>query len=511
MSFTGTNLPSLLLLMVGIICLLAGIRAIQLGTRTTYFRHRRDRVVAGWWLVGSAVILIFIGVFAYQPGKPLTPPAKETAAPSATTVPPTVTITPSPRAPVFTSTNEASIGPTGTSAPVIPLSIEALARSSVTPRASASVTEIFFSPEMDGQLAQNPSTTWRNPIRRMYAAFVYRDVTPGVQWTVLWMRDGEMIFFESYPWSRTDRGRAFSLWEPEFSYEMLPGEYEVHFFVGSTWLTSGRFSLSGQPAGPTVTLTPRPSRTPTPTPTQTWTPSITPSATPLPSSTPTRTATFTFTPRPTQTFTSTPTVTPLPPTSTSTSTPRPTSTATFTPTITHTPTITFTPTKTRTPIYTALPTNTPPYQHVTVYFIDQARLDAGLIPVEVGVKRYAESAADPIRVVLDAYFKGPGLVEKQNGLTNILNGFTGYREFSIEDGIAHVHLTGACEFSPLSYSIAQALMINIRQFPEVRGVRIYDEKDETRMLPGQLNAVPSCLGFSSLLYATNTPTVTPNP
>ena len=536
MNFFGTNLPSLLLVVVGAICFFAGLRAIQLGSRTTYFRHRRDRVVAGWWLVGSAVLLIVIGVTVYDPGKPLSPPAAEAEmTASATPVPPTATRTPIP-ASVSSSTPAAGLTETGTSVPAIPLSIEALALSSVTPTSSASITEIKFSPEMDGQLAQNPSAEWRNPIRRMYAAFVYRDVTPGAQWTVLWLRDGAMISFESYPWNGGERGRGFSLWEPEQSSELLPGEYEVQFFVGSTWVASGGFTLTGKPAGPTPTLTPRPTRIPSQTPLPTHTRPYTPTPTSRPSFTPTPNAaqvqqtalvmaytiaaqTEAAQPSPTSTFTRTP----IPPTSTFTLTPRPTSTAaftattsrtptlTFTSTITLTPTITFTPTLTRTPIYTALPTNTPLYQRVTVYFIDNARLNAGLIPPETAVTRYASSTADPIRVVLEAYFKGPGDVEKRNGLTNILNGFTGYNKLVIDNGIVHIYLTGSCEFSPLGYSIAQGLIVNLMQFRDVRGVKIYDENGQTRDLPGTIDSAPACLGFSSLLYPTRTPTVTPRP
>ena len=523
MNFTGTNLPSLLLMAAGVACLVGGMRAIQLGRRTTYFRHRRDRVVAGWWLVGAAIALFFVGSIVYQPGRPLAVPAQATSAPTVTPFPSSPTRTPTQAAPASTSTRAANPTESATAAPVIPLSIEALALSSVTPGASASITEIFFSPELDGQLAQNPSTAWVNPIRRMYAVFVYRDMTPGAQWTALWLRDGALVHFESRIWNAGERGRAFSVWEPEHSYDMLAGEYEVQFFAGSGWLASGRFTLTGKPAGPTVTLTPRPSRTPTPTPTGTWTPSVTPSATPIPSATPTRTPTLTFTPRPTQTFTSTATLTrtprptstftrtPVPPTSTFTFTPSRTPTLTFTATITYTPSLTFTPTITRTPIYTALPSATPKYRQLTIYFVDSKRLEAGLIPPEAGVTRYILSTDDPIRAVLDAYFRGPGSVEKRNGLVNILNGFTGFNKLVIEDGILHVYLTGACEFSPLGYSIAQGLIVNLRQFPDVIALKIYDENGQTREPAGRVNSAPACLGFSSLLYPTRTPTITPKP
>lgn len=151
------------------------------------------------------------------------------------------------------------------------------------------------------------------------------------------------------------------------------------------------------------------------------------------------------------------------------------------------------------------------YQRVRVYFIDRARLDAGLIPPEAAVTRYAASTADPIRALLDAYFQGPGLVERRNGLVNILNGFTGYHKLVIDNGVIHVYLSGSCENSSLGYSIAQALIMNLRQLAEVRAVKIYDENGQTRAPDGLRDSAPACLGISSLLHPTRTPTLTPGP
>lgn len=146
---------------------------------------------------------------------------------------------------------------------------------------------------------------------------------------------------------------------------------------------------------------------------------------------------------------------------------------------------------------------------MTVYFIDSKRLSSGLIPFEVGVVRYARSSVSPIGAVLDEYFKGPGDTEKRNGLVNILNGFTGYSRVYGENGILRVYLTGSCQLSAGEYSIAQALIANLKQFPDVRYVKIYDQYGQTRLPGGSSDSAPACLGSSSLLLPTPTPTSTP--
>ncbi len=127
----------------------------------------------------------------------------------------------------------------------------------------------------------------------------------------------------------------------------------------------------------------------------------------------------------------------------------------------------------------------------------------------MGVTRYASSSANPIGAVLDEYFKGPGETEKRNGLVNYLNGFTGYSQVFGENGILRVYLKGTCQFSNQSYSIGQALIANLKQFPDVRYVKIYDQNSQTRNPNGLSDSAPACLGTSSLLRPTPTPTSTP--
>jgi murein DD-endopeptidase MepM/ murein hydrolase activator NlpD len=304
-----------------------------------------------------------------------------------------------------------------------------------------------------------------------------------------------------------------------------------------------------------VTITSSPTRTPSLTPTRTFTPTITRTPTATRTSTPTRTPTKTFTPTasrtstatrtftptytPTNTFTVTFTQTPSKtstasrtPTSTRTPTPTrtptntrtatatrtdtPTRTPTYTPTVTRTPTNTRTPTATRTntPTRTATstptasktptasrtatatrtprPTATPLYTEVKVYFVDQARYNAGTPPYEADGKRWASSSAT-YAAVLTEYFKGPGLVEKNDyGWIAIYSGYTGYSKLEVANGIARVYLIGTCDHSGTAYTIADVLRVNLKQFSAIQFVKIY-ENGVTQNPDGQSDSIPACL------------------
>jgi hypothetical protein len=227
---------------------------------------------------------------------------------------------------------------------------------------------------------------------------------------------------------------------------------------------------------PTITRTPTVTRTPTLT--RTPTPSRTPTATATPSRT--RTPTFTATPSRTQTATRTPTIT---------RTPTPTRTATLTPTPTRTRTPTRTPTATRTPI----PTATPQFTLIDLYMVNKFRYENNLPPFIVTGDRWARSNMLP-QAALDEYFKGPGSTERfQFGWIALYNGFTGYSRLEIRDGVAHVYLTGSCMPDERDFNIADLIMLNLKQFPEFRFVKIYDENGATQNPTGSSDSIPACL------------------
>jgi hypothetical protein len=275
--FSRTNLLVIILAAVSFFLLLSGVRALRLGSRTIYFRHRRQRVLAGWWMTGAGLMLAVVALLIFRvrelplaAATPTLPPQLETA-----TAEPSRTSTSTPR-PGRTLTATAS--PTAT--PHLPLSLEIMVVSSVTPQASAVISDIRFSEALDDNYPIGNRFEFTNPIARMYVSFAYSHMTYGAQFTALWFRNGELVFFESGPWQAGGRGGASLKWEPA-PHEWHQGEYEVQFFVGTEWKATGRFTLVGPPPAPTFT----PTSTLTPTPSPTWTSS------PLPSETPTATST----------------------------------------------------------------------------------------------------------------------------------------------------------------------------------------------------------------------------
>lgn len=192
--------------------------------------------------------------------------------------------------------------------------------SSVTPAAETVFSELIFSDTVDkNYMPTSPNTTFNNPIKEMYALFSYDKLNPNAQWTAIWWRNGQIVFFETEPWQGSTGGYGFSLWSPVNPQDMQPGEYTVQIFIATEWKTSGSFKVTGEP--PTATATPQP------------TPTIA-SKTPRPSYTPTRTRTPLLSRTPTLTRTPTSTRTPI---------------LTRTPTLTHTPRPSFTPMPSLTP------------------------------------------------------------------------------------------------------------------------------------------------------------------
>ncbi len=282
-SFSGTNLPSLLLAAAAVFLFSAGVRAIAMGSRTIYFRHRRQRVLAGWWMTGAGLALGLVAFLVFRPGGSFLPASPTPAAPAQTvspTAPPTRTAPPAPTLPTKPAFTSAA-SPT----PHLPLSLEIMVISTVTPQPSATIGDIRFAEALQGNYPIGNRVEWRNPLKRMYASFAYTHMTYGVQFTALWFRNGELVAFESGPWKTGGHGRVAVKWEPA-PQEWHPGEYEVQFFVGTEWKATGRFSLKGNPPTSTFTPTLTPTDTPRPTSTSTFTPTLAPSPTPTATVTP---------------------------------------------------------------------------------------------------------------------------------------------------------------------------------------------------------------------------------
>jgi hypothetical protein len=249
-----------------------------------------------------------------------------------------------------------------------------------------------------------------------------------------------------------------------------------------------------QTSTPTVTRTPTPSRTPTLTRTSTATRRPTFTSTPSRTRTPTRTPTLTRTPTATRTPTLTRTPTPSR-TPTRTRTPTFTVTPSRTRTLTPTRTPTRTPTMTRTPTATRtrIPTATPQFRLIDLYLVNKFRYENNLPPFVVTGDRWARSNMLP-QSALNEYFKGPGSTERfQFGWIALYNGFTGYSRLEIREGVAHVFLTGTCTPDGRDFNIADLITLNLKQFPEIRFVKIYDENGTTQNPDGFSDSIPACL------------------
>ena len=153
------------------------------------------------------------------------------------------------------------------------------------------------------------------------------------------------------------------------------------------------------------------------------------------------------------------------------------------------PTVTGTATITQTPPATL----TPEFVLVDVYFVDQYRLDRNLKPFERAGIRWSKSNR-LARTVLDEYFRGPGATEStEYGWIGIYNGFTGYRKLEVTDGVARVYLKGACDSGGATYTIADVLNVNLKQFDDIQFVKIYDQNGETQDPEGYSDSIPACL------------------
>jgi hypothetical protein len=166
-------------------------------------------------------------------------------------------------------------------------------------------------------------------------------------------------------------------------------------------------------------------------------------------------------------------------------TPTPTPTRTLTPTRTSTPT--------RTPTHTRQPSATPQWKLVNIYFVSKYRYENNLPPFEYAGVRWARTN-NLVGTVLDEYFKGPGSTEKYSyGWVALYNGFTGYDRFEIRDGVAHIYLKGTCDRAGATYTIANLLIRNLKQFSEIQFVKIYDENGATQNPSGASDSIPACL------------------
>ena len=131
--------------------------------------------------------------------------------------------------------------------------------------------------------------------------------------------------------------------------------------------------------------------------------------------------------------------------------------------------------------------------NLTVYFTDIPRFQVGTEPYETAVTRSVPVPASMPEAVLQQLFIGPTEAEKAQGLEVVLSGTTGFSKLTIEDGVARIYLTGTCASQGATYTIANLIFANLKQFPEIKWIKIYDPNNETETPDGQSSSIPFCL------------------
>jgi len=130
---------------------------------------------------------------------------------------------------------------------------------------------------------------------------------------------------------------------------------------------------------------------------------------------------------------------------------------------------------------------------LNVYFTDMTRYKVGTEPYEIQVTRSVPAPLSLAEATLTQLFLGPTEAEKSQGLAVILSGTTGYSKLTIENGITRVYLTGTCASQGSTYTIANLIFANLKQFPEIVWIKIYDQNGETETPDGQNDSIPFCL------------------
>ena len=149
---------------------------------------------------------------------------------------------------------------------------------------------------------------------------------------------------------------------------------------------------------------------------------------------------------------------------------------------------------------------------MNVYFVNTVRLNAGTPPFEAAGYRWEKSTDNFAQDVLDEYFRGPGYTEKYvYRWAAIYSGFTGYTRLDVTNGVARVYLKGVCAPTKYDYTIAQPLMVNLKQFSNIQFVKIYDENGTTEHPDGSSDSIPTCLDPAFAATPTNSPTPSPSP
>jgi hypothetical protein len=129
---------------------------------------------------------------------------------------------------------------------------------------------------------------------------------------------------------------------------------------------------------------------------------------------------------------------------------------------------------------------------VQVFFLDEDAFNIGRPPFVRPVERAVPSAA-PEQGALDALFAGPTAEEGAGGLRFVGSGASGFTDFRIVSGTAHVRLVGGCASGGSTFTIADQIVATLRQFVGIDAVKIYDPDGGTEVPDEPGDSIPFCL------------------
>ncbi len=274
------------LVAIALLVVAAGVLLLRRAPRQPFFLIRQQTAAAGWRLLIVAVAILALAstvrLFgAHVVFQVITPTPSITLTPSVTLTP-TITFTPSQTPPpTITLTATQTFTPTSSPTPLVPFNIQQQFTSNVTPDPKLAIHPLTFAEALTKDYEPVlPGEVFFNPIQKIVGLFNYENVNFGVQWTVIWLRDGSLAYWESYPWSGAPSGKGAVTWNTSPNF-FFPGTYEVQIFAGGVWQQTGQFNIVGPAPLPTDTVSPTITRLPPPsaTPSVANTPTLTITAT----------------------------------------------------------------------------------------------------------------------------------------------------------------------------------------------------------------------------------------
>lgn len=269
------------LLLAGVVLtigFISGVRSIARSRKLLYYQLRQKRINQGWRLIFFSLMVaaaIFFLVPPFMRQNDLTlrvfPTATMTKAPTATM---------SAEELVASEEAEATETTVPTPDPLdlirLPREVAADFTGELTPNPETVFSPLTMSLDLDLEDYSpiDAGLEFEYPVRKLVVTFSYDKMFENVQWTVVWYRNDEMVFYETLPWTFNSGGYGYAEVTSEQA-DLLPGTYLVEMYVGYELMSDTEFLVTG--VAPTQTPTRAPTLTPTAT--NTRAPTLTPTAT----------------------------------------------------------------------------------------------------------------------------------------------------------------------------------------------------------------------------------------